>query len=280
MQRTTKNDFLNRYGPWALIAGASEGLGAAFAESLAARKMNLVLIARRAELLQERAHQFTRRYGVNALPLPLDLSHPEALDELIQGTSTLEIGLLIYNAGFSVEGPFLAHPLEEHLEELRTNIDMLLRLIYHFGSRMLSSRHGGIVLMASLSAFQGSAYISNYSATKAYALILAESLWEEWRRQGVDVLACAAGAVRTPNYESSRPHHTGRLSGAPMEPEKVVQETLAALGRGPIVIPGRMNRLSSIVMRRFFTRRAAIRVMGSVLKDMYGPDPKDQKGEQ
>ncbi len=226
--RDRSKGFLRLYGPWAVVAGASEGLGAAYAEALAERKLNLILIARRKELLEELASRLMDEYNVEICVLPLDLASPEAAETICQETEALEVRLLIYNAAFSAVGTFLNKPQEDHLKEVDTNIRTPLRLVYHFGTRMLAAGHGGIVLMTSLSAFQGSAYISNYSATKAFNLILAEGLWEEWRHNGVDVLACIAGAIRTPNYLASRPMRTGRFSDATLEPNEVVAETFAS----------------------------------------------------
>jgi hypothetical protein len=214
-----------------------------------------------------------KEYNVEIYVLPLDLASPDAAERICQETEALDVGLLIYNAAFSAVGTFLKKTQEDHLKEVDTNVRTPLRLVYHFGARMLAAGQGGIVLMTSLSAFQGSAYISNYSATKAFNLILAEGLWEEWRHDGVDVLACIAGAIRTPNYLASRPIRTGRFSDATLEPNKVVTETLEALGHQPTVIPGKMNRLSSFVMRRLLSRQAGIRFMGSVLRSMYVHDP-------
>ena len=261
--------FHQRYGPWAVVAGASEGLGAAYAEALAERKLNLVLIARRLGLLEELSFRLAQKYSVEVCILALDLASPDAVERISKETENLKVGMLIYNAAYSAVGPFLNRSAEEHLLEVDTNVRTPLGLVNQFGARMIAAGHGGIVLMTSLSAFQGSAYISNYSATKAFNLVLAESLWEEWRRSEVDVLACIAGATRTPNYLASSPKRTGRFSDATLEPEVVVNEALAALGRQPSVIPGRMNRLSSFVMRRLLSRRAAIRFMGSVLRGMY-----------
>jgi len=166
-------------------------------------------------------------------------------------------------------GPFLDRPIDDHFREIDTNIRTPLALTYHFGRRMQAGGQGGIILMASLSAFQGSAFISNYAATKAFNILLAEGLWEEWRSQGTDVLVCIAGATRTPNYVASSPKQTGNFSEATLEPEQVVREALNALGRQPYVIPGRSNRVISFIMRHLLPRRLAIQIMGRVLKDMY-----------
>ena len=262
-------EFHQCYGPWALVAGASEGLGAAYAEALARRGLELVLVARRGELLQQLAARLTAQYAIRVHILPIDLAHPEANELIAQETQALDIGLLVYNAAYSAVGPFFNHSLDDHLREVDTNVRTPLGLVNTFGKRMLAAGHGGIILMSSLSAFQGSAYISTYSATKAFNIVLAEGLWEEWRRGGVDVLACIAGAIRTPNYLASSPKHTGSISDATLEPEVVVAEALKALGHRPTVIPGRLNRLSSFVMRRLLSRRAAVGIMGKVLRGMY-----------
>jgi short-subunit dehydrogenase len=259
-----------KYGPWAVVAGASEGLGAAYADQLAQRGLNLVLVARRENLLQALALQLKQKYDVEVQTMALDLSLPDSAENIVHKTTGLGIGLLVYNAAFSAVGSFLDHPVDDHMKEIDTNIRTPLALTYAFGQRMLASGRGGIILMASLSAFQGSAYISNYAATKAFNILLAEGLWEEWRKRGTDVLVCIAGAVRTPNYLASTPRQTGGFSDATLEPEQVVREALAALGRQPHIIPGRSNRMVSFIMRHLLPRRMAIQLMGRVLKDMYG----------
>jgi uncharacterized protein len=264
------NQFQQSYGPWALVAGASEGLGATYSEALAAHGLNLVLVARRAALLQTLAEHISAQYAVEVRILPLDLASQKTAGRIADETKGLEVGLLVYNAAYSAVGLFLDRPLDDHLREVDTNVRTPLELVDIFGNRMLQAGHGGIILMTSLSAFQGSAYISTYSATKAFNIILAEGLWEEWRQGGVDVLACIAGAISTPNYVASSPQHTGRISDSTIQPLTVVTEALAALGHQPTVIPGAINRLSSFFMRRLLPRRAAIRIMGSVLKGMYG----------
>lgn len=264
-----QSEFAARYGSWGIVAGASEGLGATYAEELAAHGMNLVLVARRAELLQSLASELATKYNVETRIIPLDLSASNAVEQVAENTKDLEIGLLIYNAAFSAIGPFLERPLEDHIKEINTNAFTALKLIYLFAEQMLTRGRGGILLMSSLSAFQGSAYISTYAATKAFNIVLAEGLWEEWRERGVDVLVCVSGAVKTPNYAASEPEQTGGLGDMTMNPDQVVREALNALGKGPYVIPGRMNRISSFVMRHLLPRKTAVKFMGRILKRMY-----------
>ena len=264
-----KTDFADRYGPWAIVAGASEGLGATYAEELASHGLNLVLVARRAELLQSLASELSTKCNIETKTIPLDLSAADAVDQIAENTKDLEIGLLIYNAAFSTIGPFLERRLDDHIKEITTNAFTPLKLIYFFAENMLIRGRGGIVLMSSLSAFQGSAYISTYAATKAFNIVLAEGLWEEWRERGVDVLVCVSGAVKTPNYIASEPEQTGGLGDMTMKPDQVVREALKALGKGPYVIPGRMNRISSFLMRHLLPRKVAVKFMGRILRRMY-----------
>src|SRR5215213_2802539 len=264
-----KADFTARYGPWAIVAGASEGIGASYAEELAARGLNLILVARRNELLQTLATKLSTSYNIETKIISLDLAASDAVDQIAEHTKGIEIGLLIYNAAFSAIGSFLERPIEDHIKEINTNAFTPLKLIYVFAQQMLARGRGGIVLMSSLSAFQGSAYISTYAATKAFNIVLAEGLWEEWRERGVDVLVCVSGAVKTPNYVASEPEQTGGLGDMTMNPDQVMREALNALGKGPYIIPGRMNRISSIIMRHLLPRKAAVKFMGRILKNMY-----------
>jgi len=125
------------------------------------------------------------------------------------------------------------------------------------------------VLVSSLSGFQGQAMVGTYAATKAFDLVLAESLWDELGPHGVDVLAFCPGATRTPNFLASQPRPTGVLSAPLMEPAATVAEALAALGHGPTAIAGRSNRLSALVLHRLLTRRALVRLMSRVTRAMY-----------
>jgi short-subunit dehydrogenase len=264
-----QSKFAARYGGWALVAGASEGIGATYAEELAGRGLNLVLVARRAELLQTLATRLSTKYNIETKIISLDLAASNVVEQIAEQMKDRELGLLVYNAAFSAIGPFLERTLEDHIKEINTNSFTPLKLIYLIAEKMLARGRGGILLMSSLSAFQGSAYISTYAATKAFNIILAEGLWEEWRERGVDVLVCVSGAVKTPNYVASEPEQRGGLGDMTMKPDQVVREALDALGKGPYVIPGRMNRISSFVMRHLLPRKTAVKFMGRILRGLY-----------
>ncbi len=249
-----------------LIAGASEGLGGAYARSLAGRGLNLILIARRRDVLQALAENLKSSFSVEVRTLCLDLSEEESPVIIDRKTAGLDIGLLVYNAALSLIGPFFDHSIDRHLKEIDVNCRGPLTLAYSFGGRFIRRGGGGIILMSSLSSSQGSPYIANYAATKAWNLILAEGLWYEMKDKGVDILACAAGAVDTPNYRQSSP---GAKMNA-MRPDIVAEQALKDLGRKPVSIPGFGSRAADFIIRRLLPRKARINIMGNVLKKMYG----------
>jgi hypothetical protein len=257
--------FGERYGPWAIVAGASEGLGEAFARGLAEAGLNLVLVARRAALLAELAAELGTKHRVEVRPIALDLGSPESSSRLGSETRELDVGLLVYNAAFAPSGDFLAMAPEAHRAVLGVNCYTPALLCHELGRRMVARGRGGIVLMSSLAGLYGSPGISHYAATKAYNLILAEGLWAELGPRGVDVLACCAGATLTPGYRSN-PAPPRLLAPPVMQPAEVVREALDALGRRPCVIPGRWNRIASFLLRLFPRRRAVLMLGGSTAR--------------
>jgi short-subunit dehydrogenase len=258
-------DFRARYGPWAIVTGASVGLGECFARALAARGLHLLLVARRREPLEALAADLRRKYPVEVRTEAADVGHPDllqVLDRLAQGA---EVGLVVHNAAFSAVGAFLDRPLADQLEVLDVNCRAPAMLAHHFGRQMVARGRGGILLVSSLAGGQGCPMVASYAASKAYEIVLAEGLWDELGPAGVDVLACRAGPTRTPSYEASRPKKKVPM----MEPMPVVEEALAALGRKPVVIAGRLNRAVNFVMQRLLSRPAAIRFMGRHTRQMY-----------
>jgi short-subunit dehydrogenase len=224
-----------------------------------------VLVARRAGPLEEHAERLRSRYGVAVTADAFDLGSADVMARIERATGDAEIGLVVYNAAASLIGPFLEQPVEAKRALVEVNCRAPLEVVDHFAREMAGRARGGIVLMSSLAASQGSPLVATYAATKAFELVLAEGLWHELRKRGVDVIACRAGATRTPGFEASRP----RGGPAPMQPRRVVAETLRALGRQPSIVPGRGNRLATFAMGRLLTRRGAVRLMGAVSERMY-----------
>ena len=258
--------FQQRYGPWALVAGASAGLGEAFARALATRGLHLLLLARRAEALQALATDLRARHGVEVRVEAADVGCADLGERVARLAAGVEVGLLVYNAAHSVIGPFLDNALEAQLRVIDVNCRGPLTLAHLLGRPMAQRGRGGLILMTSLAASQGGPLLASYAASKAFNLVLAEGLWAELGAQGVDVLACRAGATRTPGYVSSQPKKSIRL----MEATDVVEQALSALGRGPSVVPGAFNRLAAFLMVRLFPKRTAIRVMGRATRELYG----------
>ncbi|HPR31401.1 MAG TPA: SDR family NAD(P)-dependent oxidoreductase [Prolixibacteraceae bacterium] len=260
---------IRQYGKTALIAGASEGLGAAFAHYLAACGFNLVLVARRESVLQKLAASLCEQYPVNVHCLKCDLSKPDAVQYISEKTQEMEINLLVYNAAMSFIGPFLGNTPEDYLRLSQTNMLTPVGLLHHFGEKMVRKGKGAVVLMASLAGFQGSGYLAMYAATKAFNRVLAESLWYEWRAKGVDVLACCAGATSTPNYQNTKPEKSSILAPRVQSPDEVVQECFRNLGKKPSCITGSGNRFASFFLHRILSRKSAVTVMGKNTQKIY-----------
>ena len=255
--------FANRYGPWAVIAGASEGMGAQFAKQLSARGLKVVLIARREQVLTELAATLPGESKC----LPLDLASPDAAERIAEFTRELDVGLVIYNAALSPIGPFLEQSLAENLRAIDVNVKTPTAVAHHFAPRLVKRGRGGLVLLSSLTAFQGSPFVSTYGATKSFNLSLAEGLWAELRGQGVDVLSVCAGATATPNLLKA----VSKPPPGMQQPEEVVRETLDALGDGPVLIPGRFNRFASFLLRRLLPRRSTIQIMANQTRKLQLP---------
>ncbi len=264
------DDFTGRYGPWALIAGASIGLGAAFASALAQRGLNVVLIARRPGPLESRSAELKDRYGISVKTISVDLAAPDMLQTIAAGTEQLEIGLLVYDTAHMLIGSFLGHPVESHLRAIDVNCRGPLTLAHHFGQKMSERKRGGSILMTSLSGMQGAPWLASYGATKAFNIVLAEGLWYELKPQGVDVMACCAGAIETPNYISSKPASLGTFAPKPLAVDKVAQDAIAALGSTPLLVPEGAYRVSETLLERFTSRKRRIKIMADSTEQMYG----------
>jgi short-subunit dehydrogenase len=270
----TGGELARRYGPCALVAGASEGIGEAFARTLAAEGIHLVLVARRAAPLHALADDLRDAHGVTVRVIPCDLAEPESIRTILDATIDCELGLLVYNAASSSVGPFLDTPVSTHMAMIDVNVRAPVLLAHGLAGGMVRRKRGGIILMSSLTAFQGTPLVATYGATKAFNLVLAEALWSEWAGHGIDVLSCCAGATATPGYDRATPRAgAARFGPKPQAPGDVAREALAALGRGPLTITGRANRLASFVMRRLLSRKRAVLVMTSAMRSRYDPGP-------
>ncbi len=238
-QPPSREAFRTRYGPFALVAGASEGFGAAWARELAARGCDVVLVARREAPLTALAREIEREHGVATRCIALDLAARDADAQLARATDALEIGLLVTNAAQASPGWFAEATGDDLARILDLNCRTPLLLAHHFGARMLARSRGGVILMSSLSGLAGANFVATYAATKAFDWLLAEGLHHEWKLRGVDALAAVAGLTDTPNARA-----TGvRVDAMPaMQPADAVRDLLGALGHEPFRIAGEANR--------------------------------------
>lgn len=236
---STGSNFATKYGPWALVTGASSGIGAELVKQIAAKGVSIVLVARRQENLNVIASELRNRFGVDAKTVTADLTTAEGVNDVIDNTSELDIGLLVNNAGREDSGEFLKTPLDQAINTLDLNTRAPLQLTHHFARKMSTRGTGGIIFMASIVAFQGVPHISNYAATKAYDLIFAESLAAELKQYGIDVLAAAPGFTKT---ELSPDFDFSGLPLKPMSPGAVAGQVVASLGNRRLVVPGLINK--------------------------------------
>jgi uncharacterized protein len=257
--------FRKKYGPWAIVAGASEGLGAAFAEECASRGLNVVLVARSIDKLNSVRQTLAEKYKTESRVLVMDLSDPGAAEQLDIKTKDLDAGLLIYNAALSLIGPYLSFSAELHRTTVATNCQTPALCAHLFGRRFTSRGSGGILLMSSMAGFQGSPFLSHYAASKAFTTVLAEGLSREYGAGNVDVLACCGGAIATPGYLKA---NNGKKSFIAMRPGTVARLALDKINKRGIFIPGFFNRCGAMVLQRLLPRRVSVSIMEQSTKAM------------
>jgi len=251
-----------RYGPWAVVTGASSGIGREMAARIAEAGVNLVVVARRRGLLDDIAADFAARNGVQTRVVCADLATTAGIETVITSSHDLDVGLLVAAAGFGTAGPFLRADLAREFEMLDVNCRALLALSLHFGQRFKERGRGGLILMGSLVGWQGVPQAAHYAATKAYVQSLAEGLHVELGPLGVDVLASSPGPVH-----SGFAARSGTRMGAAVTPVVVAAATLNALGRRTTVVPGALSKMLTYSLGPL-PRSARARIMGRVMHGM------------
>ena len=259
---TRHQRFRSQYGPWALVTGASDGIGKALAAEVAARGVNVVLSARRRDQLQTIACDLAAAHGVKTLVVAADLAQPEGVDQLEQQTRHLDVGLIVLSAGFATSGPFADAPLASELEMVCLNVTVVTRLAHTFARQMQNRGRGGIMLFGSILGRQGVPWVSCYAATKAYVQILAEGLHHELKPRGIDVLSVEAGPVHT-GFEA----RAGLNYGSATTAQAVAKAAVAALGKRASVIPGVRARFL-VTSLAILPRRLRARFLADVIDRM------------
>lgn len=269
---TLAADFADKYGPWALVAGASEGIGEEFARQLAAEGINLVLLSRSQDKLDRVEAGIKSDFSVETRTISADLTSEDFINSVADKTADIEVGLLIYNAG-AMHGAdlFLDNSVDQSLKLVNLNCRGPVLLAHHFGQLMRQRKKGGMIFLSSLAAFCGGSYVTTYAATKSFDIIFAQGLWHEMAACNVDVLSLIAGATKTPAMAASGLDFEAEPEeGAPvpMESADVAREGLENIANGPVWVPGENNR----EMAKVFTtlpREQAIEGMSMATANMY-----------
>jgi short-subunit dehydrogenase len=227
-------DFSARYGPWAIVAGASEGTGQSLAREIAAQGVSCILIANGGPL-EALGEEIRRETAVACVTAFIDLASPTAFDQIVAVVGEREIGLYVANAGADPYGDyFVEHDVNAWLDLIRINIMTTVQSCHHFGKLMLERGRGGLLVMNSDACYGGGSRLALHSACKAFQLTLCESLWSEFRPYGVDVLTMVLGPTDTPAY-----HRLQARKGMPSSPDlappdEVARTALARLAQGPL----------------------------------------------
>ncbi|MFN8625922.1 MAG: SDR family NAD(P)-dependent oxidoreductase [Candidatus Binatia bacterium] len=265
-EHTHGKQFRDKYGPWALVTGAAQGIGKAYVEALAQRGLRVILVDKQEEALRQVAEEQRQRYGIDTRAVIVDLAAPEFIATVCQHTEDVAVGLLICNAALGTIGPFLDEPLEDLRLAIAINCTAPALLARVFGKRMADRGRGGIILMASGTAYYGNPFVASYAATKAYNLILGEGLWYELRDCGVDVLAFVPGPSNTPGLRKGRPAlKEGVEAGTIKLPSRAAEAALRALGRAPSATRDLRIALQIAFTTRILPRRKAIESFGGRL---------------
>jgi len=261
------NKLLKKYGPWAVVTGASSGIGKEFARVLAENGFSLVLVARRKDRLEELATELHKEHKTETLVVRSDLSKINSPQLIYEATKGLDVGLLINNAGVERHGTFLTSNIDSEEQLMRINMNAPMQLSYLFGQDMTDKGRGGVLFTSSVVATQGVGYFGNYSASKAYILSLAEALNFEFKERGVDVSVVLPGPTQTEMVTNVADELD--MSNLPMRfltARRVAEEGLRGLGRLTSIIPGKRNRVITFFGRHFFSRSLMSKQMGGMFK--------------
>jgi len=247
------------FGPWAIVTGASSGIGKEFARQLAASGLHVVLVSRQLSTLEELGGRLATEFGVQYRAVGVDLTEEHFLSTLEEATHDLDIGLVVSNAGTWMLGDFVTMDSRALQRSLNLNVKAHLDVAHYFGQHLAQRKRGGLLLTASTAGLQGIPFSAEYAAAKAYVLTLGEGLHGEMQRVGVHVTVLLPGATDTPLLAASGFDLPAILK--PMSTEQCVAEGLAALSANrATLIAGRMNRILAALM----PRRLATRMYGSM----------------
>jgi short-subunit dehydrogenase len=262
LSNSEKSRLKNKYGEWAIVTGASSGIGLELATQLADAGFNLVINSRHLDKLQEVEKQLKLLSNIEIKVVAADVSETEGIDKIIAATQNLNVGLLLASAGFATSGNFIDNSVHAEINMLRVNCEALLALTHYYSQQFAKQKRGGIILMSSMLAFQGTPFAANYAATKAYVQTLAEGLAVELKPKGVDVLAAAPGPVASGFGQRANMKMTVSLKTS-----QVAVPILKALGRKTTVLPGLLTKVL-VYSLRMLPRWGKVKVMEKVMGEM------------
>jgi uncharacterized protein len=251
-----------RYGEYALVTGASSGIGAEFAVQLAAAGLSLVIVARRKDRLDALADQLRGAHGVSVEVIQLDLAVEGAVPELVRRTEDLDVGLVVANAGELTTGPFLDNDWVAESDLLQVDLRVPAEMAHVYGAKLVRRGRGALIFLSSAVALAPMPYAANYGATKAYIAALGESLTYELKGSGVDVLTLAPGKTKTEGADNAPGIDFDKIPGRPMMPEPVVKAALSGLGHKSLVIPGAPNKIQYLIGKYLTPRRGQTALSG------------------
>ena len=252
--------FKDKYGPWALVTGASTGIGKELAKQVAREGLNVVLIARRENLLHDLKQEIERNHQIKIRVIAMDLLEHEAIKTLDEKTKDLDIGLLIPNAGMELSGEFVDGDMQQHSALVQLNTLVPMQIANVFGKRLKERGKGGILFLSSLFAYQGIPYVANYAASKAYILTLGEALNIELSPYGVDVAVLSPGLTATEMSENMSVDFK-KMPIFSMHPAQVARAGLRTLGKKTTIVPGLLNKIYAWE-NRFIPRTWPIKLFG------------------
>lgn len=255
--------FISKYGEWALVTGASDGIGREIAFGLAKRGLNLILCSRRTEVLSNISNEITKRFLVQVQIASHDLSIDSEIESLFTEIQDKEIGLFVAAAGFGTSGLFKDSDIHNELNMIDLNCRSVVKMSHRFAGEFFEKQKGGIILFSSLVAFQGTPFSANYSATKAFIQNFAEGLAVELAGSGVDVLSVAPGPV-----QSGFSGRANMVMGNALDPKDVADEIIKALGRKSLVRPGFLSKALEYALKLLIFRKARVYMMKIVMGGM------------
>jgi short-subunit dehydrogenase len=262
-------EFRERYGNWALVAGAAIGLGESFCTTLAKQGFNLFMIDNREDQVTSLADKLAKEYNIQTIPFFIDLFQKDAVSQIMENVSAVNIRLMIYVAAYSQIKRFGNYTPDDLDHYINVNVGTPIKLVHAFSNRLIEEKKsGGILLMSSLAGLLGMQYIVPYAASKAFTWNLAESLHHELKPHKIDVMACIAGATATEAYLGTNPQY-GFIKPQVQQPSEVAELALKRIGKKALFIPGFSNRLNYFILTRILPRKIASYFANKTMEKMY-----------